>query len=193
MSNRPEAASEVMRLLENLKQAALRPRRVPILGITFGYDPDAMSMGIDKIRASLPKELKDAATIAKEGERILESARDEAAALVDSSRTQADRLLAESRAEAERILEQAQIQAERLVADSEVLKIAKAQADEIRAYAERESLQLRRGADRYAHDALAKLEATVARILSEVERGKSTLDTTPAAEAVDRRECATVA
>lgn len=193
MSNRMEVANEVMRLLENLKQTAYKPRRVPILGITFGYDPDAMSMAIDKIRATLPKEMKDAAGIAREGERIIETARDEAAALVDSARAQADRLLAESKAEAERILEQARIQSERLVADSEVLKIAKAQADEIRSYAERESLQLRRGADRYAHDALTKLEATVARILSEVERGKSTLDTTPAAEPADRRECATVA
>lgn len=191
MSIRTDAAADVVRLLESLKQLAYRPRRVPILGITFGYDPDEMSMGIDKIRASLPKELKDAVGVARECERILETARDEAAALVDGARAQADRILAEAREEAARTLQASKLESERMIAESEVLKIAKAQADEIRSYAERESLQLRRGADRYAHDVLSKLETSVARVLAEVERGKTSLEPRQA-EAQPNREYATV-
>ena len=54
--------------------------------------------------------------------------------------------------------------------------LAKAQADEVRHAAERESSQMRRGADRYAHDVLSNLENSVGKVLSQVERGRSELE-----------------
>lgn len=192
MSNRLDSTHDIVRMLENLKQQVYKPKRVPILGITFGYDADNLSMAIDKVRASLPKEVRDAAGIAREAERILESARDEAANAVDTARAQADRILEEARAEAERTREQARIQSEQLVADSEVLKIAQAQAEQIRSFAEKESLQLRRGAERYSHDVLAKLESSVARLLTEVERGRAALEPRAESKPVPEEAVATV-
>lgn len=192
MSNRLDSTQDVVRMLENLKQQVYAPKRVPILGITFGYDADNLSMAIDKVRASLPKEVRDAAGIAREVDRILESARDEAASTLDTARAQADRMLEESRAEADRTREQARIQSEQLVADSEVLKIAQAQAEQIRSFAEKESLQLRRGAERYSHDVLAKLEASVARLLTEVERGRAALEPKPEVAATPDKAVAAV-
>ncbi|MBS1713643.1 MAG: hypothetical protein JST30_04830 [Armatimonadetes bacterium] len=175
MSIRKDPAIDVLRLLENLKTLAQRPRRA--LGVTFGYDPDEMVMQIEKIRASLPREVKDAATIAKETDRILESAKEEADRSVDQAGSQAQRILAEAKAEAERIVTQAKLQQEQLLSESEVFKLAKAQADEVRHNAEREASQMRRGADRYAHDVLSKLEASVGKILAQVEKGRSELET----------------
>ncbi|MCW5940026.1 MAG: hypothetical protein KF884_10090 [Fimbriimonadaceae bacterium] len=173
MSNQRDSTLDVLRLLDNLRQLAAKPKT--FAGIAFGYNAEEMVMQIEKVRASLPREVKDAASIARATERILESANEEAVVTVDQAKVQADRTIAEAKAEAERIVEQARLAQEQMIADSEILKLAKAQADEVRNSAERESNQMRRGADRYALEVMTQLEATVGKVLAQVERGKTHL------------------
>lgn len=174
MSIRKDSTIDVLRLLENLKVLALKPKS--FVGIAFGYDAEEFVMQIEKIRATLPREVKDAATVAKESERIIESAKDDATRELDQAKSQGERALAEAKKEAERLIEQARLQQEQMISESEILKLAKSQADELRHTAERESSQMRRGADRYAHDVLSNLENSVGRVLSQVERGRAELD-----------------
>jgi cell division septum initiation protein DivIVA len=175
MAIRKDPTIDVLRLLENLKTQVANPHR--FLGVTFGYNPDDLLMQIEKIRATLPREVKDAASVAKETERILETARSDADSTIYQAKAQAERLVEEAKAEAHRLVEQARLQQEQMVAESEVLKLAKSQAEEIRHTAERESYQMRRGADRYAHDVLTNLESVVGRVLAQVERGRVELET----------------
>ncbi len=174
MAIRKDPTIDVLRLLDNLKTLAQKPKCM--LGIAFGYNAEEMVMQIEKIRATLPREVKDAASVAKESERIIEGANEDAARAMDQAKAQAERTIAEAKKEAERLIEQARLQQEQMVSDSEILKLAKAQADEVRHTAERESSQMRRGADRYAHDVLSNLESVVGRVLSQVERGRSELE-----------------
>lgn len=174
MSIRKDYTIDVLRLLENLKQQVEAPKTV--MGLTFGYNRDNLVMQIEKIRASMPREVKDAATVARESERIIESAREEADTLADQMRREADRTLTEARAESDRILAQAKIEQERMIQESEVLKLAKAQAEEIRNSAEIDAQQMRRGADRYAMDVLNNVESVVGKVLTVVERGKAELE-----------------
>ena len=176
MSIRKDPTIDVLRLLENLKVLAQKPKT--FAGLAFGYDAEEMVMQIEKIRATLPREVKDAASLAKESERIMETAKEDADRAMDLAKAQGDRSLAEAKKEAERLIEQARLQQEQMVSESEILKLAKAQADEVRHSAERESSQMRRGADRYAHDVLSNLENVVGKVLSQVERGRAELDVT---------------
>src|SRR5436190_22785220 len=105
MSIRKDTTIDVLRLLENLKVLAQKPKT--FVGIAFGYDATEMVMQIEKIRATLPREVKDAASLAKESERILETAKDDADREIDQAKSQAERLLAEAKKEAERLVEQA--------------------------------------------------------------------------------------
>ena len=174
MSIRKDPTIDVLRLLENLRDLAQKPKS--FIGISFGYNEEEMVMQIEKIRASLPREVKDAAILAKESERIKESAQEDADQRVGQATDQAQRVLSEAKKEAERLVEQARLQQEQMVSESEILKLAKAQADEVRHSAERESSQMRRGADRYAHDVLSNLESSVGKVLSQVERGRTELE-----------------
>lgn len=174
MSLRKDPTIDVLRLLENLRDLAQRPKS--FAGIAFGYNGEEMIMQIEKIRATLPREVKDAASLARESDRIIEAAKEDADRTLAQSHAQAERALAEAKKEAERIVEQARLQQEQMVSESEILKLAKAQADEVRHSAEREANQMRRGADRYAHDVLSNLEASVGRVLSQVERGRAELE-----------------
>jgi len=82
-------------------------------------------------------------------------------------------MLTESKAEAEKIIEHAKAQQDRMVHESEILKLAKAQSEEVRSVADRDSVQIRRGAENYALDVLSQWETVVGRVSTAIERGKN--------------------
>lgn len=163
---------DILRILDQLHVLAVQKPKT-YMGMTFGLDKDEISMQIAKVRASLPNELKAAVATVRESERIVDSAREDATLTVESARKEADRLLAEAQREAQRIVEQAKIQQERMIAESEVLKLSKAQSEEIRASADRDSIQMRRGAEKYAFDVLCQLESVVGKVMTTIDRGKA--------------------
>lgn len=152
--------------------------------ITYGLKHDEIIMQVSKIRASLPQDLKNAASTMRESERIMEEARTDATGILDNARKEAERIVAESRSEAERtsnearlnhdrVLAEAKLQQERMVSDSEILKLSKAQSEEIRASADRDALTMRRGAEKYTYDVLTQMEGVLGKAMTAIERGKS--------------------
>lgn len=174
MSIKKDYTIDVYRLLDNLKEQIENMRAVG--NITFGLSKNELVFQIEKIKASMPREMKDAATLAKESERMIEHARQEGDVMVEQGKREADRILQEASAEAARILKQAELDQERMVNEAEVLKIAKAQSDEILVSADKESRAMRRGADEYARNVLNKLETVVTNLHTQIERGKSELE-----------------
>ncbi len=173
---------DILRQLEDLKNMIDAPKE--ILGFVWGLDRDEIGMQISKIRASLPQELKNAASTMRESDRILEEARADATGILESARKEAERIVAESRIEAERVLSEARLhqervlgesrlQQERMVSDSEILKLSKAQSEEIRAAADRDALSMRRGAEKYTYDVLTQMEGVLGKAMTAIERGKS--------------------
>jgi len=164
---------DILRLLDQLDELAVENPR-SILGVLFwGLDKDEIRMHIQKIRASLPQEVKVAANTARDSDRIIESAKEDAHLTLENAKKEAERIVQEARAEGDRIRSEARIEQARLVAESEILKLSKAQSDEVRAGAERDALQMRRGAEKYAFDVLNQLEGVVGKVMTTIERGKS--------------------
>ena len=114
-----------------------------------------------RIKSSLPDEIKRASRVSREGNRILDDAREEARRMLDEARAEADRLMRSARAEAERMIETGEIQ-----------RLATERATQIVAQAEQRAEQVHQGANAYARDVLTNLEGTVHRILEAVEAGK---------------------
>lgn len=176
---------DILRILEDLdSQINRKPKH--FLGLTFGLDRDEVSMLIAKLRASLPSELKQAATTLRESERIVDSAREDANLTLENTRKESERIVLDARAEAERIIEEARLVQQRMVADSEILKLAKAQGDEIRSSADRDAVRMRRGAEEYAYDTLTKIEEVMGRVMTSVERGKQEIQRETPSQAVVR-------
>jgi len=165
---------DVLRLLENLNSLAEKPRS--FMGLTVGFNKEEFQIQIDRIKGSLPRDVKEASSLLRETERVMENADDEASRIVDQAKREAAQTLEEVTQEAARILEQARLQQEQMVSESEVLKLAKAQAEEVRRAAENDSAALRREADRFANTTLDNLEAVVSKVMSNVERGRAELD-----------------
>lgn len=167
---------DILRLLEDLKAVAVdKPRS--ILGLFHtGLDKDEVNMLIAKVRASLPTELKQAAQTVRESERIVDSAREDASMTLEGARKESERVLQEARREADKIIEHAKSQQEMMVLESEILKLAKAQSEEVRSGADRDAVQMRRGAENYARDVLTQLEGVVGRVMQAIDRGKNEID-----------------
>lgn len=174
MAIRKDFTIDVLRLLDNLKALAEKPR--VFMGLALGYDKEELVIQIEKIRASLPRDVKDAASLTREMDRIMESANQDAMTTLDQAKRESERLVVEAKREAERILEQARLQQEQMIEESEVLKLAKAQSEELRNAAERDCQQMRRGADEYAYDQMRRLADHLGRMLSSAERAKAELE-----------------
>lgn len=190
MGHNPLGPMDILRQLEDLKTMIDSPKE--FLGLVWGLDRDEIGMQISKIRASLPQELKNAASTMRESDRIMEEARADAATLLDNARKEAERIHAEARTEAERVIEQGRLEQSRMLADSEILKLSKAQSEEIRAAADRDALNMRRGAEKYAYDVLAQLEGVIGKAMTTIERGKNDLAPDKAAALPANREKARV-
>jgi len=109
---------------------------------------------VEKIRASLPEEVGRAKVIAKDHERMLRAAQEKAQAIVDEAATKH----------------------EELVDDSEIVQRARTTADVVLREAEERAQAIRQGADRYAADVLAEMEARLAGALGAVRKGREVLD-----------------
>lgn len=119
----------------------------------------------NKLRASLPEDVKAAARITRDADHIVSDAREQAAQVIDQAKADAARIIEEGRAEAARLVEA-----------SEISRLATAQAKEIIASAEQEARSTRVGADEYAREVLSDLEGFVEKVLTTIQRGRDKLE-----------------
>jgi len=108
---------------------------------------------LDRIRTTMPEEVRQAKWIIQEREKVL----------------------GDSQKEAMRILDDVQKQVERKADDSEVVRQAKMVAEEIVAKAESVAREMREGAKGYADDILGNLQDSLDKINSQIEQGRSEL------------------
>ncbi len=108
---------------------------------------------LDRIRTTMPEEVRQAKWIIQEREKVL----------------------GDSQKEAMRILDDVQKQVERKADDSEVVRQAKMVAEEIVAKAESVAREMREGAKGYADDILGNLQDSLGKINSQIEQGRSEL------------------
>jgi hypothetical protein len=112
---------------------------------------------IEKIRASLPEEVGRAKIIAKDQERVIRAAQEKAQAIVD----------------------QASTVHEELVDQNEIVQRARTTAEVVLREAEERARKIKEGADQYAAQVLAEMEARLASALGSVQKGRAALSNAP--------------
>ena len=112
---------------------------------------------IEKVRSSLPEEVGRAKTIAKDQDRVMRAAQEKAQAIVDEAATKHEELLDQN----------------------EIVQRARTTADVVLREAEERARKIREGADAYAAQVLAEMEARLAGALGAVRKGRETLTRQP--------------
>ncbi|MEG3071130.1 MAG: ATPase [Peptococcaceae bacterium] len=108
---------------------------------------------LDRIRTTMPEEVRQAKWIIQEREKVLQ----------------------DSQKEAMRIVDDAQKQIEKRADDSEIVRQAKVNADEILGKAESVAMEIREGAKGYADDILVNLQENLGKIMEQLEQGRAEL------------------
>jgi hypothetical protein len=139
---------DIQHLIDRLEQTLAESRRIPLTANLI-VDEDRVFNIIDQLRVTLPEEVKKAARV--EAEK--------------------DRILAQAQEEAERIRELAKQEAAELVRRDTIMAAAQQRADTIMERARREADILRNDSDAYVMEVLSKLEEDLLRSLSVVRNG----------------------
>jgi len=139
------ALNELEELIENSGKVPLT-RKVMV-------NEDSILDLLDRIRTTIPEEIRQAKWIIQEREKVM----------------------SESQKEAMRIMENAQKQVEKKAEDSEVVRKAKVIAEEIVAKAEQTAQEIREGAREYADEILGALQDRLNKINQQIEQGRSEL------------------
>ncbi len=154
---------DVLRLLDGLEDLA---ENTHPSWAELGAHLEEFHMLTNKIRASLPEEVRRASRVANDSDKIFSAAKEEAAVVLD-----------QARAEADRVVEEARQMAAKLIDTSEIAKMAKSQAQEMVANAEATARDVRRGADEYAREVLAAIEGHLAKVMGTLTKGREKLET----------------
>lgn len=108
---------------------------------------------VEKIRASLPEEVGRAKVIARDHDRVMRAAQEKAQAIV----------------------EQASTTHEELLDQNEIVQRARTTAEVVLREAEERARKIKDGADQYAAQVLAEMEARLAAALGSVQKGREAL------------------
>lgn len=145
-------AIDILYWLDQLETLINESWRIP-LTTKLVLDEDECLNIIDKLRVSIPTEIKKAKRIQQEGQKIVVQGQEDADRIVSLAREQAIRML-----DGDDAREQVQKRVNAIVGD-----------------AQKEAVQIRQGADQYALQVLSELEARISALHGTVRNGISAL------------------
>ncbi len=147
-----ESGMDVLVLIDELDDA-LNGAKSGLLSARVRVDRAQTFSILDRMRATIPEEIKQARWIAKE----------------------ADEMRAEARRESERILDEARQERDRLLDAEELAKLAERRAEAILQRARTRERQVRFGAEDHAEDILQGLQTSLEKFSGAVRRGHDRL------------------
>lgn len=143
---------ELFNVLNEMEEFIEESPKVPMTRKVL-VDEERLLDFVDRIRAVLPEEVRQARWLMQER----------------------DRVLAESKNEAMRLLESAQQQLTKRAEESEVVKRAEEMAEQVIERAKKISKEIKEGARDYADDILEKIESDLNKILLQIQQGRQEL------------------
>jgi vacuolar-type H+-ATPase subunit H len=147
---------EFITLIEEMEKIIEKSRHIPLTGKVF-LDGDLFLDYLDRLRTSLPEEVRQARWITQEKERLLE----------------------EARLKARDLLTEAEKRTEIMAQENELVRKARNQAGEIVNRAQRLAEEMQAGALGYADEVLSRLEANLNQTLAQVRQGRQELQSYP--------------
>lgn len=143
---------DLLSVLNDLEEVIENSSKIPLTKKILVDEERVLDL-LDRVRTTLPEEIRQAKWILQEREKVL----------VDSQK------------EAARILEDAQRQVVIKADDSEVARQAKTVAEEIVGKAEVVASEIREGARAYADDILKNMEDSLGKIMDQINQGRNEL------------------
>lgn len=144
---------EIVKLIEQLEELIEQSSRLPMTAKVLIHE-DILYNFVDRMRASLPEDVRQAEWILKERERILK----------------------EAEKEAQDIFLNANSKVEKMANDNEIVKLAKKQGEEIINSSKNVANEIRQSSLTYADDVMSQLQGELEKALGVIEEGRKELN-----------------
>jgi cell division septum initiation protein DivIVA len=148
----PSAATDLLVLIDRLHDLVRGGKKVS-LSQQVRVDKGEISDTLERMRSTIPSEIKEARAIVQERQQML----------------------AEAKREADRIVSEAPAREKQLASQHELVRHAQRAAQEIIEDARARERELRRGAEDYADELLTTLELNLTKVIAAVQRGRERL------------------
>lgn len=145
-------SSDVLGMLEELEEIIDRATKIPLSGKVLVDDNLVFDL-IDRIRAALPEEIRDAQWILSERQRIMD----------------------EAQSESQRIMERGKTYVEKLSEENEIAKQAQTYAEDLVKQAQAYAREVKIGALQYADEMLFYAEGKLSESIQAVKRNREEL------------------
>lgn len=187
-------AINVLSVIDDLEHLVESSKSMPLTHHKI-VDEDAFFVLTQRLRNSLPEEIKKATELARTAATVVQNANDdakrtvtdaqnEAKHIADDARARAERLKEDARERAERTIGDARREGERIVADAKqhaeqllaehvIVQRANETAEQTIEEAQHDSQELRQQAEQYAYDILDRAETILAQLKAGVQQGKN--------------------
>jgi cell division septum initiation protein DivIVA len=120
---------------------------------------------VNKLRASLPEDMRSAQRITRDADQVIGEAKEQGSRIIDQAKIAAAKVVEDGKTEQARLIE-----------ESEIKRMAILQAKEIVASAEEEAQATKAGADSYAREVLDDLQNFVGKVAKTIQLGKDKLE-----------------
>src|SRR5579875_2964957 len=110
---------DILKLLNELEDMIEGTKSLGIGGLAINFHQDDFLDVTNKIRASLPEDLKRASRVTAASEQIVDGAREAAERTLEEAGVEAEQITREARANAERILRDVEAQANKMSMSAE--------------------------------------------------------------------------
>ncbi len=144
---------DILYLVDKLEKLVQESRKMPLSRARVVNEAALLEL-IDQMRTSIPEEVRAARQIQQ----------------------QKDRVIAQGKEEADRIIEIARQQAMEIIGSSEIARAAEARSQTIIERAQREAIDIRRGADVYAEQVLKVLDERISHAQHQIRSGLQELN-----------------
>ncbi len=141
---------EILQIIDLLEDRVEQAKNIPLLNRAF-VDKEELLEEIEKLRLSLPEDMKQARLIKEDRKRIL----------------------AEAQSEADEIINNAKLKTEKMISEHEITKKAYEQANQIVVAAQKNSKELRMGARQYVDSLFADTDAKLTKAQSIIRKARA--------------------
>ena len=122
---------DIIKLLNELER--LIDEQKTVMGIAWSFHPEDYHDITNKIRASLPEDVKRASRVTAESDKIVDGARETAEQTLEDATAEADEIIREARISAERVMRDTEAQVNKMNVSAEALSKQTVEEARIRA------------------------------------------------------------
>ncbi len=141
---------EILQIIDLLEDKVEQTKTIPLLNRAI-IDKEELLEEIEKLRLSLPEDMKQARLIKEDRKRII----------------------AEAQAEADEIINNAKLKTEKMISEHEITKKAYEQANQIVVAAQKNSKELRMGARQYVDSLFADTDAKLTKAQAIIRKARA--------------------